>query len=66
MTVQVIPLPVTLVIAVPVPAGTAARLKFEAVTPVTLLLNVTVHATVDAAVGFGSFRAIETTLAAIV
>jgi hypothetical protein len=36
-------------------------LKFEAVTPVTLLLKVTVHETVDAVVGFDSARLIDTT-----
>ena len=50
----------------PVTAGRAVTLKFDAVTPVILLLNVTVHATEAALVGFAPARLIETTFGAIV
>jgi hypothetical protein len=69
LTVHVVPLPVTLVTLTPVPpdtAGRASRLKFDAVTPVTLLLNVTVHDTEAALVGLAAARLIETTFGAIV
>ena len=64
LTVHVVPLPVTVVTLAPVPAA-LFTLKFAAVTPVTLLLNVTVQATVAALVGLAPARLIESTFAAI-
>jgi hypothetical protein len=66
LTVHVVPLPVTPVTLAPVSPDEGVRLKFDAVTPVTLLLKVTVHATVAALVGFAPARLIETTRVAIV
>jgi hypothetical protein len=63
VTVHVVPLPVTLVTLVPVPP---VRLKFDAFTPVTLSLNVTVQDTVEPLDGLVPARLIETTFGAIV
>ncbi len=46
VTVQLVPLPVTVVIAAPV-RPVAARLNAEALTPVTLRLKLTLHETVE-------------------
>ena len=63
LTVRVVPLPVTVTTLAPVPPVSA---KFDALTPVTLLLKVTVQATVAALVGFAPARTIERTLAGTV
>jgi hypothetical protein len=47
------------------PGSIPPGLKFDAFSPVTLLLNVTVHETVAALVGLVPARLIDSTLAAI-
>ena len=66
LTVQVVPLPVTVVTPAPVTPGCVERLKLEALTPVILRLKMTVHETVVALVGSAPARLIETTFPAIV
>ena len=64
VTVLVVPDPVT-ALTVPATVPVVVVLKFAALPPVTLSLNVTVNCTLEAFVGFALARVIETTLAAM-
>jgi hypothetical protein len=64
VTVYVVPVPITPLMAAPlIPDGTIA--KSACVTPLTLLLKVTVNATDDVFVGLGCANTIELTLTGV-
>ena len=65
VTVYVMPLPDTPVIAGAPPNPGAANAKSDASTPVTVSLNVTVHVTLDAFDGFAAARVIEVTVGGV-
>jgi hypothetical protein len=61
VTVQVVPPPLTPVIAGVPPSPTLTGTKLPLLTPVTLVLNITVQETLAALVGLAAARLIEVT-----